>query len=344
MLRVVAALPSRFEVAGIAARSAADLAALGHAVYDEPRALATAAPDFVVVALPPDAAQPVVADLAAAGIPVLTETPAAGRVEQLVTLHQLVEGGACVHVGEQYHLEPLLFAQLAVARSGRLGAVTDAHVDVAHDYHGMSILRRALGVTFEPPLVTSRRDPRPIHLGPGRQGDPVADERTTTVHALAWLDYGDRLGVYEWHDDQYRTWVRSTSVVIRGVRGELRDDVVRSVDPSGAPVVSRLERVSAGGPGNHEGLFLRGYLLDGQWLTWNDHLPARLPDDELSIARLLDQMADHVLRGGPSPYDVAEAAQDQYLQLVVRRAAEAGAPVRAQRQPWADARGCRHGG
>jgi hypothetical protein len=49
------------------------------------------------------------------------------------------------------------------------------------------------------------------------------------------------------------------------------------------------------------------------------------------------------VRGGaPSPYEVAEAAQDQYLQLVVRRAAETGTTVLAERQPWADSPGCRH--
>ncbi len=108
------------------------------------------------------------------------------------------------------------------------------------------------------------------------------------------------------------------------------------------PVRSTLERVAAGGPGSHEGLFLRGYALEGAWAYLNPFRPARLPDDELSIAAMLARMVAHVRDGAPSPYEVAEAAQDQYLQLVVRQAADAGATIRTERQPWTDAAGCLH--
>ena len=41
---------------------------------------------------------------------------------------------------------------------------------------------------------------------------------------------------------------------------------------------------------------------------------------------------------------VAEAAQDQYLQLEVRRAAASGERVRTRPQAWAHGRVCRHAG
>ncbi|PZR52132.1 gfo/Idh/MocA family oxidoreductase [Xylanimonas oleitrophica] len=354
MLRVAAALPGWFDVAGVTARSSADrdlLASHGFAAHPGLDGLLAGsaqrpAPDLVVVTLPADAAQDVVRELAAAGVPALLETPAAGTVPELVELQGLVESGACVHVAEQYHLEPLVSAQLEVAASGRLGAVTDAHVNLAHDYHGLSVLRRALGVTFEEPLVTARRDVRQVLPSPSRYADPVSVDPVASVHALAWLDYGDRLGVYEFDDVQYRSWVRSPSLVVRGPYGELRDDVVRSVrasdDGAPQPLVSRLERVAAGGAGNHEGLFLRGYTLDGGWVWRNRFRPARLADEELAVAELFARAGEHVLAGAPSPYEVAEAAQDQYLQLVAREAAAAAVPVRAVRQPWADGTGCRH--
>jgi hypothetical protein len=91
-----------------------------------------------------------------------------------------------------------------------------------------------------------------------------------------------------------------------------------------------------------EGMFLRGYTLDGEWLYRNTFRPARLPDDELSIARIVADTADHVLQGAPPPCSVAEAAQDQYLQLEVRRAAASGERVRTRPRPWAHGRVCRH--
>jgi hypothetical protein len=349
VLRVLAALPEWFDVAGVSARNAADRELLaGHGIAAHPDldgllagSRERPAPDVVVVTVPAGPAQQVVAALADAGVPALLETPAAGTVPELLALHRRVEDGACVHVAEQYHLEPLVSAQLGVAASGRLGAVTDAHVGVAHDYHGLSVLRRALGVDFAEPLVTARRDARRVLPSPSRYADPADLAPVDTVHALAWLDYGDRLGVYDFDDVQYRSWVRSPAVLLRGERGELRDDVVRTVGDDGQPRVARLERVAAGGAGSHEGLFLRGYLLDDGWAYRNPFRPARLADEDLGIARLLARTALHVLAGGPSPYEVAEAAQDQYLQLVVRQAAAGGTPVRAVRQEWADGKGCR---
>jgi predicted dehydrogenase len=356
MLRVLQALPDRFEVAGVATRNAADRAELAArglpaaglpglpapAFASVPELLAGGRPDLVLLTLPAGAAQPVIRDLAAAGVPVLTETPAAGTVEELAALQRLVDDGACVHVAEQYHLEPLVGAQLAVARSGLLGEVTDAHVAIAHDYHGLSVLRRALGVGFEDAEITARRDVRRVLPSPGRAGDPEDLTLVDTVHSTAWLDFGDRLGTYEFDDVQYRSWVRSPALLVRGERGELRDDVVRHVGADRLPRRATLERVAAGGAGSHEGLFLRGYALDGEWLYRNAFRPARLPDDELSIARIVADMADHVLRGGTGPYSVAEAAQDQYLQLEVRRAAASGERVQTQPQPWANGRVCRH--
>ena len=358
MLRVLHALPDRFEVAGVATRNAADREALATrglvaaglpglpapAFASVAELLAAGRPDVVLLTLPAGAAQPVIRALAAAGVPVLTETPAAGTVTELAALQQLVDDGACVHVAEQYHLEPLVGAQLAVAAAGRLGTVTDAHVAVAHDYHGISVLRRALGVGFEDAEITARRDARRVLPSPSRAADPDDLTLVDTVHATAWLDFGDRLGTYEFDDVQYRSWVRSPALLVRGERGELRDDVVRTVGADGQPRRSTLERVAAGGAGSHEGMFLRGYTLDGEWVYRNAFRPARLPDDELSIARIVADMADHVLHGAPPPYSVAEAAQDQYLQLEVRRAAASGARVRTRPQVWAHGRVCRHAG
>ena len=119
VLRVLYALPDRFEVAGVATRNAGDRAALaarglpaaglpGLPGLPAPAYTTVAGllddghPDLVVLTLPAGAAQPVIRDLAAAGVPVLTETPAAGTVAELAALQRLVDDGACVHVAEQY--------------------------------------------------------------------------------------------------------------------------------------------------------------------------------------------------------------------------------------------------
>ncbi|WP_104137555.1 hypothetical protein [Cryobacterium sp. Y62] len=164
--------------------------------------------------------------------------------------------GALIQVAEQYHLEPMLSSQIAVARSGILGTVREASVSVCHDYHGMSVLRRMLGIGFENATITAQERVAPLVAGPTRAGDPQGEHLLTETHSSARLDFGDRLGCYDFSSDQYRSWIRSHSVLVRGERGELRDERgehVRTLDQGDSPLHRRFARVAAGGAGNHEG-------------------------------------------------------------------------------------------
>jgi len=352
MLRVLAALPQWFDVVGVAARNADDRALLadrGFPAYATVEHLVThGRPDFVVCTVPGDQSLPYLTALAELGIPVLMETPPARGLAELLELYQLVAAGANIQVAEQYHLEPLVSAQLAVAGSDMLGVVTDAAVSLAHDYHGISVLRRALNAGFAEPLVTARVDVRQVFPSPTRYRDPESLDLVPTNYTQAWFDYDDKsgvvdgpkLGVYSFDDAQYRSWVRSPSLVVRGPLGELRDDLVRLVAITdgevATPMAAHLERISAGGAGSHEGLFLRGYQVFGEWAYYNPFLPARLADEELAIATMLARMGAHVLNGGPGPYPYAEATQDQYLALIMKQAVATGQSVRAVAQPWAN--------
>ena len=79
-------------------------------------------------------------------MPALAETPPGWEMDELLDLHALTERGARVQVAEQYAFQPLHAARLALVQSGRLGPVRQAHVSVAHGYHGVSLLRRFLGI------------------------------------------------------------------------------------------------------------------------------------------------------------------------------------------------------
>lgn len=294
-------------------------------------------PDFIVAAVSPNASTGVVRTLTADGHAVLTETPAAPDIAGLLELTRLSAAGARIQVAEQYHREPLLSAQLAVARTGMLGDVSEAQVAVAHDYHGVSVLRRMLGIGFENARITGREFTETLQEGPSRYGDPTGEQTVVGTRTTAWFEFdGGTHGCYDFDDQQYRSWIRSPSVLVRGSRGELRDDTVRFLSDAATPHVAHIERIAAGGPGNHEGMFLRGYDLAGSRLYANPFLPARIAEDELAIAEVLVRMAEYAA-GGASVYSVAEAAQDQYLQLAMHRAVASGEPVRTETQEWAKA-------
>jgi predicted dehydrogenase len=338
-LRAAQALPHHFRVCGVVARREESRAAVeaewGVPAYPTLAALLdVATPDFAVVSVSAGAAPGIIADAASRGLPVLTETPPAPDLEGLLSLYRLVEDGARIQVAEQYHLEPLLSAQIAIARSNRLGRIAEAFASVCHGYHGVSILRRLLGTGFENAEVTAHEFRSRMQAGPDRSGDPKESRLIDEAHVSARLDFGGRLGVFDFTTDQYRSWIRSPHVLVRGDLGELRDTELRYVEDFRTPMRSEIRRIEAGQAGNHEGMFLRGLVEGGNWLYRNPFLPARLADDELSVAALLQGMADYVT-GGPEVYSLAEACQDQYLALTIQQSVESGESIRTETQPWA---------
>ncbi|SDQ43689.1 Gfo/Idh/MocA family protein [Microbacterium sp. cf332] len=344
-LRIAAALPERFRVSGLVTRSSDTAAAVerrwgvrGHRDLDD--LLAAGTPDFVVVSVPRDVAPSVIVELVERGIPVLTETPPAGGLDDLHRLWDRVGGAGTptVQVAEQYHLSPLLSAQLAVARSGRLGRPTQALVAQCHDYHGISVMRRALGVGSEEAEITASVFRSPLVAGPGRDGDPVEERIVTATQTTARFEFGDRLGVYDFAGEQYFSWIRGNRLLVRGERGEIENGEVRYLRSYDEPVFDTLRRVMTGEGGNLEGMFLRGILLGDEWVFRNPFSPARLNDDEIAIARMLDGMPA-AIAGGPAVYSLAEASQDHYLALLMQRAADTGERQRSTVQPWADALG-----
>lgn len=341
-LRVAAALPERFRVTGLVTRSAATAAETetrwGVRGYpDLDTLLADGTPDLVVVSVPRDVAPGIIVDLAGRGIPVLTETPPAAGIDDLVALweHLARPGMPTVQVAEQYHLSPLLSAQLAVARSGRLGIPSYALVAQCHDYHGVSVMRRALGIGADEVEISASVFRSPLVAGPDRAGDPTAERVITATQTTARFAFDDRLGVYDFASEQYFSWIRGNRLLIRGERGEIENGEVRRLRRFDEPVFGSLRRVMTGEGGNLEGMFLRGILLGEEWLFRNPFLPARLNDDEIAIARMLDGMP-HAIDGSAPVYSLAEASQDHYLAQLSQQAAETGNTVRSTRQPWAD--------
>jgi len=80
-------------------------------------------PDFVVTSLSWDSNPIFMRELAERGMPVLSETPPARSVDDLLALMDLMNAGAKIQVAEQYFLQPLHAARIAEAGSGRLGEV-----------------------------------------------------------------------------------------------------------------------------------------------------------------------------------------------------------------------------
>lgn len=338
-------LPGRFAVAGVVTRSAQrreEVAARwGVPALAGPSGVADLAaevPDFVVTAVPWDVNERVVEELVGRGVRVLSETPPAPDVAGLRRLWSRVGGSGLVQVAEQYALQPMNAARNAVLRAGAIGEPTSAQVSMTQLYHAVSLLRAALQVGSGPTEVRAVSTESPLADPLSRAGWAEQVEVRPLRTTIATIDFGSRTGLYDFTETQTRNPLRSTRVVVRGTHGELVDErVVRVLGPA-TVVESTLVRRQTGAHRDFEVLDLDHVALDGEVLYRNPYPGARLSDEEIAMASLLDATGAWSRGDGPPPYPLAEACQDHLVGLAITAAAESGRPVRTEVEAWAGER------
>jgi hypothetical protein len=147
-LRIAASLPEQLEVSGMVVRREEAGRKLeqqwGVRTFRTLEAMTTALGGgssddgynesllFVVIAVPQPANAAVLQAVVRSGVPALGQTPAGWTLEECTQLHEMVTlGGKRVQIAEQYHMQPIHQARLALMNSGRLGEVSQAQVSVA---------------------------------------------------------------------------------------------------------------------------------------------------------------------------------------------------------------------
>lgn len=336
-LRIARDCPEQFSLAGVVVRDAEKRRKLaakwGCVVFATVEELIAKRLDFVVTAVPWAANSPLIEQLVAAKVAVLSETPIAPTLPEMVRIAELVAKGAKIQVAEQYLFQPHHAARLNLASSGLIGEVSEATVSIAHGYHGLSLVRHYLRVGFALPKITARRFMSPIVDGPGRAGPPSVEKIKEAERVVAWLDFGDRLGIFDFTGEQYFSWIRSPQLLLRGARGEVNGMAVRRLVDFRTPEEFALQRRDLGQAENLEGYSL--HRIEGGGRTWyeNVFVGQRWSDDEIAVATSLAKMGEYV-RTGAEFYSAAEACQDRYLDLLLDQAVTTGLAVVGGPQPW----------
>jgi predicted dehydrogenase len=336
-LRIAQQLPERFSIKQILVKHESTATQISedwgvHATTNMSAFISDRPYDFVVVSVPRTVAPEITVELLNADIPVLAETPPASDEESLRSLYSQI-ANAPVQIAEQYQFQPHHAARLAVVRQGLIGDVSGARVSVAHDYHGISLLRLVLGVGFEPVEIAAVAQRDPVWSARGRDGwsEELTNHDGTRVNAT--LQFPGASGVYEFCSEQYWSPIRSRHMSIYGTSGEVQDDDVRRLVGPGQAAHQTLYREATGIDGDLEGLFLRRILLGDMVCYVNPFVPARFSDDEIAGAEVLQRMGEYVNDGTPF-YGIADASHDVYLSLLVARAVRTGARVRTEKVPW----------
>jgi hypothetical protein len=340
-LRIAQALPKQFRVSGMVVRDESK----GRSMEDQwhvatyqtlDQLLVNEQPDFIVLSVNPAAAFDYMLQLAERRIPVLAETPPAPNLEGLLKLHeQLTLQGARIQVAEQYQFHPIQEARGTIIKSGQLGNVNQVTVSISQFYHAVSLIRKMLGVRYEEVSIKGMRFESDWVAGPNRSGPPTEDKLIRSERDLAWLDFGGKLGIYDFTKDQHRSWTRSNHLSVRGERGEIFDNRISVQDPSCTQIQMELKRINKGEYENAEGYFLKGIMAGERWVYENPFMPARLYDDEIAIATCLEKMAIYAA-GGPEFYGLPDASQDHYIGMLIEQAIKSGETVVSVRQPWAE--------
>jgi hypothetical protein len=208
-------------------------------------------------------------------------------------------------------------------------------VSSTHLYHAVSMIRGLLGVRFEPAVVSARAFTAPL-ADPlsfaGWSGDSTPKDMSTTI---ATIDFGGRMGLYDFTDNQWWNPLRTRRITIRGSIGELVDDrIVRLVDPK-TPVESHLIRRQTGIDLNLEGFDLDHISVDGRVVYRNPFPGARFSEDDIGVAALLEATGAWARGDGPEPYPLAEGLQDHLISLAIGESVATGGPVTTSTEAWA---------
>lgn len=339
ILKAALAMPDRFDIGGIVTRDGEKAKMLretyGVPVYaDYMEMIKTEKPDFTCVAASTKACPEIAVELAKIGMPVLMETAYLDDINAQIEFYQAI-GKAPFQFLEQYHLQPIQQARSAIVASGLIGDVFEAQVSQAQCYHGISVMRKLLGVTFEDVTIRATTFEGKLIGGPGRGGDPEKEEIKKDLQTLGWFDFGDKFGVFDNTQGQIRSWVRSCRTLVFGDRGEINGDQLRWLEDYKTPMMDQIKRFSIGQQECLEGIGFKNIQAAGRVWYKNPFEKKPLIDDAIAVATCLEKMGDYVA-GGPSFYSLADGLQDQYLSRLMEQAADTGSAVKSEKQIWAE--------
>ncbi|MGN6403801.1 Gfo/Idh/MocA family protein [Sinomonas sp.] len=291
--------------------------------------------DFVVSCVSWEANPSVIQEVVSHGLPVLAETPPAPDLDALRRLWSAVGSSGLVQVAEQYWLMPTHAARLAASQQGAIGEIGSVQISSTHLYHAVSLIRRYLGVGFEPATVGARRFVQPLVQPSDRSGwthDTTPRPVTTTIATLEFES--GRSAVYDFTDNQSRNHLRSRRLLLRGSHGEINDHRVIRLSDTETIVESQIVRRQSGYELDHEGFDTAHLSLDSRILWRNPFFGRRLNDEDIAMSGILLATARWVSDDGPPPYPLAEASQDHHIGLAIERAAQDGGLVSAGTEEW----------
>ncbi len=345
-VRVAKALPDVFELCAMYCRTAekAEKMAAEHDIHTTVsiEECVSFEPDFVVVAVNKASIAEVSMEWLRRGLTVLCETPAALGVEELNALWQMHLSGYKLAVAEQFTHFPEYSALLKVAERNIIGEPDFLNISLAHDYHGISLMRALLNIPTDTGFTLRAKDYKfPVTETYTRyerfRDGRVTDKRRT----IAMFEFENgKTALYDFDSEQYRSPIRRNSVKLRGVRGEISDRTVYYLDNNNEPKKSEIDiktrLVKTGYENPNLSLIeeVTGISFENETLYEPKFGLCGLASDETAVAAMMFGAAEYSRGSGGEPYPLKCALQDAYMSILLRKAAETQAEIKSEQQIW----------
>lgn len=340
-IRIARALPELFEITALQEANE-ELAKKAAAKYGlktvwKLEDLLKDQPDFILVALPWAVQYEYSLKLCEVGIPFMCETPPAPDIEKLNELWETVcKYNAKMGVCEQYPSQPFHHAISQIIDSGILGDIINVNSKLCHGYHNVALFRRFLGIGMENVTITGKQITLPTVAHCSRQGMFRDGKLEKPARNLSLYEFENgKTATVDFCDDQYFSYIRKNSLVVQGTMGEINDYTVSFLNADRDPMSIDMKRLDTGHDLNLEGYFFHGITFGDKFVFRNEFAPARLSDDEIAVARMLQGMYNYA-KGGRPQYELRDALQDAYLSFVEMEAIRSGKPVTSTKQSWCD--------
>ncbi len=273
-------------------------------------------PDFIVAAVDRGHVADVTEEWVLDGYPVVAETPVADTEEKLCRIRELARQGGKIVCCEQYHRYPLLAEGLRKVSEGIIGNPSSAYLSLAHDYHAASLLRKALLISpGEAYVLHGTFTENEVTATDSRYGAVTDGQTAQARRDMIHISFrSGKEAIYDFSSVQYRSFIRSTHLTVRGSLGEWSDTVIRFVGSDHMPQRCFLLPVI---PSSYAALDTQA--LRDRRRSWSAEVFPDTVQDEFAIASMLLDMKAY-LAGGESPYPLEEALEDALFWLAVQKA------------------------
>lgn len=296
-LRIAKLIPERFFVSCICVRNKKRAKEISERfdvkIAETVDELKTYPCDFIVNCINKNDISDLSFKLADDGYAVLAETPACINPEHAESLRKKFKKEYKIQIAEQFHLKPMYQAIKNVINMGIIGEPYYINISAAHDYHAMSLMRFFLNAE-NPKIISECTRACPILHTNFRNGEVEKKEIINSFDVIKVFEFQDKTAVYEFDGEQYFSPIRTDRLLIRGDKGEIKNNAVRYLNKDNAVVRSNIIQHTSG---NLDGLYNGEITFESRVVYRPMFGGARITDEETAIAAALVKMKEYVNTG-----------------------------------------------